>query len=110
MTGSSHAWTPELGDKLGDQLETLTTKYGISKVLEVSRYRYIGEEIHLDVLDHSTGRHFLQGKTIYGDRLDYGYSNCGKDIMTSNLFTPELIEDKLSYTNLSYDEEVMPPS
>ncbi|GBM94492.1 hypothetical protein AVEN_219790-1 [Araneus ventricosus] len=41
ITSSSHVWFPDLGDKLGDlatNLATLETKYGISKVLESSRY------------------------------------------------------------------------
>ncbi|GBO44674.1 hypothetical protein AVEN_106051-1 [Araneus ventricosus] len=38
--GSSYVWTPDLGDHLGDLTTNLATKYGISKVLEFSRYLY----------------------------------------------------------------------
>ncbi|GBN13554.1 hypothetical protein AVEN_37380-1 [Araneus ventricosus] len=38
MTSSSHVWFPDLGDHLGDFATNLATKYGISKVLESSRY------------------------------------------------------------------------
>ncbi|GBN74934.1 hypothetical protein AVEN_105858-1 [Araneus ventricosus] len=43
LASSSHVWFPDLGDNLGDlatKLATLATKYGISKVLESSRYFY----------------------------------------------------------------------
>ncbi|GBM67294.1 hypothetical protein AVEN_201223-1 [Araneus ventricosus] len=43
MIDRSHVWTPDLGNHLGDlatDLATLATKYGISKVLESSRYLY----------------------------------------------------------------------
>ncbi|GBM37563.1 hypothetical protein AVEN_130705-1 [Araneus ventricosus] len=61
MKDSSQVWTPDFGDKLGD-LATLATKYGISKVLESSRYLYWERRYAMNVLDHSMRRHDLPGK------------------------------------------------
>ncbi|GBN07963.1 hypothetical protein AVEN_188494-1, partial [Araneus ventricosus] len=46
MTGSSHVWTPDLGD-LTTNFETLATKYGISKGAGIFSISLLEEEIRL---------------------------------------------------------------
>ncbi|GBN04333.1 hypothetical protein AVEN_49203-1 [Araneus ventricosus] len=64
MTGSSQAWAPDVGDKLGDFGDEIWDLKGAG-IFSISP---LGKEIRLNVLDDSMWRHGLPEETILGAR------------------------------------------
>ncbi|GBN00230.1 hypothetical protein AVEN_38744-1 [Araneus ventricosus] len=60
MTGSSHLWSPDLGDKFGEFGDEIWDLKGAGIFL----ISLLAEEIRLNVLDHSLCRHGLPRETI----------------------------------------------
>ncbi|GBO04763.1 hypothetical protein AVEN_25683-1 [Araneus ventricosus] len=58
MTGSSHVWTPDLGDHLGDFGDEIWDLKGAG-IFSIS---LSGEEIRLNVIDDSMWRQGLSGR------------------------------------------------